>query len=113
MGEYDGSTVEVDHWYLWFFHVFMDVNTASPYYGKAPKRLASAYAGTAVYDNWVFADPKIADPTIWNRGIPTSPMKVGPDKGKYCINPKKISMCDNITVGTFPPAPEALSTEED
>jgi len=113
LSEYDGSTVELDHWYSWFFHVFMDVNTASPYYGKAPKRLASGYAGTAVYDNWVFADPKIADPTVWHRGIPTSPMKVGPDKGKFCINPKKISMCDSISQDTFPPAPEALPTKHD
>merc|ERR1712146_436578 len=37
-----------------------DVDKSVPHYGKAPRRLASAYAGTAVYNNWVLADPKIA-----------------------------------------------------
>jgi len=103
------ETVELDHWALWFFHVFMEVDKSVPHYGKAPKRLASAYAGTAVYHNWTLADPKIADPTVWNRGIPTSPMKVGPDKGKFCMNPQKIPLCSNITHDNFPPQPAAAS----
>merc|ERR1712061_325698 len=76
-----------------------------PHYGKAPKRLASAYAGTAVYENWRFADPKIAEPDIWYRGIPTHPETVGPNKGKFCMNPQKLDMCNNISQKTFPPAP--------
>jgi hypothetical protein len=103
------ETVELDHWALWFFHVFMDVDKSVPHFGKAPKRLASAYAGTAVYSNWTLADPKIADPTVWNRGIPTSPMRVGPDHGKYCMNPQKVSMCNNISQATYPPSPQAAS----
>merc|ERR1712232_435522 len=109
------ETVELDHWALWFFHVFMEVDKSVPHYGKAPKRLASAYAGTAVYHNWTLADPKIADPTVWNRGIPTSPMKVGPDKGKFCMNPQKIPLCSSITASNFPPgisAPAAASQQE-
>jgi hypothetical protein len=106
LSEYDGSTVVVDHWANWFFHVFMDVDKSVPHYGKAPKRLASAYAGTAIYDNWNLTDPKLADPTVWKRGIPTSPERVGPDRGKYCLNPTKIDMCNNISQKTFPPAPE-------
>lgn len=52
LSEYDNSTVTVDHWANWFFHVFMELDTSLAHYGKAPKRLASAYAGTAVYGNW-------------------------------------------------------------
>merc|ERR1712164_36481 len=107
LDEHKGEVVEVDHWANWFFHVFMDVDKSVPHYGKAPRRLASAYAGTAVYNNWVLADPKIADPTVWTRGIPTKPEKVGPDHGKYCMNPQKIDMCNNISQTTFPPTPEA------
>jgi len=99
--------VELDHWALWFFHVFMDVDKSVPHFGKAPKRLASAYAGTAVYSNWTLADPKIADPTVWNRGIPTTPMRVGPDVGKYCMNPQKIERCSNISQASFPPNTQA------
>eukprot|EP00421_Protoceratium_reticulatum_P073764 CAMPEP_0168426358 /NCGR_PEP_ID=MMETSP0228-20121227/35796_1 /TAXON_ID=133427 /ORGANISM="Protoceratium reticulatum, Strain CCCM 535 (=CCMP 1889)" /LENGTH=50 /DNA_ID=CAMNT_0008440375 /DNA_START=1 /DNA_END=150 /DNA_ORIENTATION=+ len=47
-------------------------------YGKAPKRLASAYAGMAAYSNWIVGDPAEKDPEIWRRGIPTSPERVGP-----------------------------------
>ena len=91
-----------------FFHVFMDTDKSVPHYGKAPRRLASAYAGTAVYGNWKLEDPTIADPTVWYRGIPTKPERVGPDHGKFCLNPQKIEMCSNITAGvTFPPKPEA------
>jgi len=112
LDEYDGSTIEVDHWYSWFFHIMMDVNKSVPWYGKAPHRISSGYSGTAVYDNWAFADPKIADPTVWFRGIPTKPMKVGPDKGKFCINPKKLDFCANISQTTFPPAPEAAASND-
>merc|ERR1712094_15806 len=48
--EYLNRTVELDHWANWFFHIFMETDSTSPYYRKAPRRLASAYAGTAVYD---------------------------------------------------------------
>lgn len=98
----------VDHWANWFFHVFMNVDKTDPAFGKAPRRLASAYAGTATYDNWKFEDPKIADPTVWFRGIPKHPEKVGPDHGKFCMNPQNISMCDNISEDTFPPKPEGV-----
>jgi len=107
ISEHTGETVEVDHWANWFFHVFMDVDETVPHYGKAPRRLASAYAGTATYANWVLADPKLADPTVWTRGIPTKPERVGPDHGKFCMNPQKIDMCSNISVTTFPPKPAA------
>jgi len=108
LAEWDGRVVTVDHWANWFFHVFMDVDTSVPHYGKAPRRLASAYAGTACYDNWDLTDPKIKDPTVWKRGIPLSPERVGPDHGKYCLNPMKIDMCNNISQTTFPPAPEPV-----
>jgi len=85
----------------------MEINTSLPHYGKAPKRLASAYAGTAVYANWNLTDPQLADPTVWYRGIPLHPERVGPDHGKYCMNPQKVPMCSNISVSTFPPKPEA------
>lgn len=107
LSEYDGRSVVVDHWANWFFHVFMDVDKSVPNYGKSPRRLASAFAGTAVYDNWKFADPKLDDPTVWHRGIPTKPERVGPDAGKYCLNAQKIPMCSNISQATFPPKPEA------
>jgi len=108
--EYLHVPIELDHWANWFFHIFMDTNKSVPHYGKAPSRLASAYAGTAVYDNWVFADPKIADPTVWHRGIPTSPERVGPSHGKYCLDTHKSPICSNISQTTFPPAPEAAGT---
>jgi len=103
--EHNKEVVEVDHWANWFFHVFMEVDKSVPHYGKAPKRLASAYAGTATYDNWNLTDPKLADPTVWFRGIPTSPERVGPSKGKFCLNPTKKDMCNNISQTTFPPKP--------
>merc|ERR1711953_566631 len=81
--EYIETEIELDHWASWFFHIFMDTNTSMPHYGKAPSRLASAYAGTAVYANWVMEDPKIKDPQVWKRGIPMEPEKVGPSKGKF------------------------------
>jgi len=107
--EYDHSSVVVDHWANWFFHVFMEVDkdtTRTPY-GKAPIRLASAYAGTAVYANWTLRDPKIDDPKVWTRGIPLTPERVGPSRGKFCLNPTKIDMCNNISTTSFPPTPEA------
>merc|ERR1711920_629673 len=107
----DGKrTVELDHWANWFFHIFMEVNTSSPFYGKAPRRLASAYAGMAVYDNWVFEDPKIKQPDIWYRGIPTTPERVGPAAGKYCFDTQKVGKyCANISQNTFPPKGEPAS----
>jgi hypothetical protein len=105
--EYLKVPIELDHWANWFFHIFMDTNKSVPHYGKAPSRLASAYAGTAVYANWIMEDPKIKDPTVWNRGIPTSPERVGPSHGKYCMDTHKTPICANISQKTFPPAPEA------
>lgn len=106
--EYLKKPIELDHYASWFFHIFMDTNKSTPWYGKAPSRLASAYAGTAVYDNWVMEDPKIADPTVWHREIPTSPERVGPAKGKMCFNTKKADICENITQSTFPPPGEPI-----
>merc|ERR1712232_1195267 len=108
--EYLKVPIQLDHWANWFFHIFMDTNTSKPHYAKAPSRLASAYAGTAVYDNWVFEDPKIKDPTVWHRGIPTSPERVGPSHGKYCMDTHKSPICSNISQATFPPAPEAAGS---
>jgi hypothetical protein len=109
--EYLKVPIELDHWANWFFHIFMDTNKSVVHYAKAPSRLASAYAGTAVYANWKMQDPKIDDPDIWNRGIPTSPERVGPDHGKYCMDTKKQFICSNVSVSTFPPAGEpALKT---
>jgi len=105
--EYLNKPIELDHWANWFFHIFMDTNKSAPNYGRAPSRLASAYAGTAVYDNWVFEDPKITDPTVWNRGIPTSPERVGPSAGKFCMDTHKTAICSAISQSTFPPAAEA------
>jgi len=104
--EYLKVPIELDHWASWFFHIFMDTNTSVPHYGKAPSRLASAYAGTAVYNNWVFEDPKVKDPDVWRRGIPTTPERVGPSAGKYCMDTKKSPMCSNISQSTFPPKGE-------
>jgi len=111
--EYLNVPIELDHWANWFFHIFMDTNKSKPHYGKAPSRLASAYAGTAVYDNWIMEDPTIKDPTVWNRGIPTSPERVGPSKGLYCMDTHKTGphgICGNISQASFPPAPEAAVT---
>lgn len=104
--EYLKTPIEVDHWATWFFHIFMDVNASMPHFGKAPSRLASAYAGTAVYANWVFEDPKLRDPEVWHRGIPTSPQRVGPDAGKFCMDTKKVPFCANISQISFPPPGE-------
>merc|ERR1712217_550960 len=104
--EYLKVPIELDHWANWFFHIFMDTNTSKPHYAKAPSRLASAYAGTAVYDNWKFEDPVISDPTVWHREIPTSPMRVGPWAGKFCGDTKKSPICANITSTNFPPKGE-------
>merc|ERR1719440_718644 len=105
--EYEDREVELDHWANWFFHIFMETNKSAPFYGKAPKRLASAYAGMAVYSNWVIGDPIVARPDVWYGGIPTEPEKVGPDHGKFCMNPKKVPQCDSISQKTFPPPPDA------
>jgi len=110
--EYLNTPIELDHWASWFFHIFMDTNTSVPHYGKAPSRLASAYAGTAVYANWVMEDPKIKDPSVWNRGIPTHPEKVGPSHGKKCMDTHKSPICSNISQETFPPKGEKLSPME-
>lgn len=104
--EYLNVPIELDHWANWFFHIFMDTNNSVPHYGRAPSRLASAYAGTAVYANWKFEDPKVSDPTVWYRGIPTSPQKFGPSKGQFCMDTHKTPICSNISQSTFPPAPE-------
>jgi len=105
--EYLKVPIELDHWANWFFHIFMDTNSSVPHFRQAPSRLASAYAGTAVYDNWIFEDPAIRDPDVWHRGIPTSPEIVGPDKGKMCMNTQKSPICANISQATFPPRGEA------
>eukprot|EP00933_Yihiella_yeosuensis_P050950 TRINITY_DN4875_c1_g2_i2.p1 TRINITY_DN4875_c1_g2~~TRINITY_DN4875_c1_g2_i2.p1 ORF type:complete len:556 (-),score=148.98 TRINITY_DN4875_c1_g2_i2:400-2067(-) len=104
--EYLKVPIELDHWANWFFHIYMDTNTSQPHYGKAPSRLSSAYAGTAVYANWIMEDPKIRDPDVWHRGIPTEPEKVGPSKGKFCMDTHKDPMCADISQSTFPPKPE-------
>jgi len=108
--EYGNGVVELDHWADWFFHIFMETNKSAPMYGKAPRRLASAYAGMAVYTNWVVGDPAVKDPEVWRRGIPTSPERVGPDAGKFCLNPKKADFCSDISQKTFPPAEDAEAT---
>jgi hypothetical protein len=114
LSEWDGRTVTLDHWANWFFHVFMavDETVAGEHFGKAPERLASAYAGTACYQNWNLTDPKLADPTVWFRGIPKSPERVGPSHGKYCMNPSKLDICNNISQTSFPPAPEAAPVKK-
>merc|ERR1711959_563177 len=104
---YEDREVELDHWANWFFHIFMETDKSAPMYGEAPKRLASAYAGMAVYSNWVVGDPIVGRPDVWYGGIPTEPEKVGPDHGKFCMNPKKVPQCNNITQKTFPPPPDA------
>jgi hypothetical protein len=109
--EYLNKTVVLDHWAYWFFHIFMDTDPNSEVFGKAPLRLGSAYAGFAVYSNWEFGPPAAKDPEVWTRGIPTKPMAVGPDKGKMCINPKKVDYCADIRQTNFPPAPEAAPSE--
>merc|ERR1719502_620741 len=109
--EYLDVPIELDHWASWFFHIFIDTNKSVVHYAKAPSRLASAYAGTAVYANWKMQDPKIDQPDIWTQGIPTSPMKVGPDRGKFCMDTKKAFICSNVTATNFPPQGEpALQT---
>jgi hypothetical protein len=105
--EFEDREVELDHWANWFFHIFMETNKSAPFYGQAPKRLASAYAGMAVYSNWIIGDPTIGRPNVWNDGIPTHPEKVGPDHGKFCLNPKKVDYCNNISQSTFPPPADA------
>merc|ERR1712137_747489 len=109
--EYLEVPIELDHWASWFFHIFMDTNTSMPHYAKAPSRLASAYAGTAVYNNWIMEDPKIRDPEVWHRGIPTKPMAVGPSKGQFCMNAKKLPFCDGISQATFPPKGEPADSQ--
>jgi len=108
--EYLETPIELDHWANWFFHIFMDTNTSMPHYAKAPSRLASAYAGTAVYNNWDMEDPKIKDPEVWHRGIPTEPMKVGPARGQFCLNAKKVDLCEGINQSSFPPTTGAAAT---
>jgi len=108
--EYLKVPIELDHWADWFFHIFMDTNKSSPHYSIAPTRLGSAYAGTAVYANWQIGDPKLLDPTVWNRGIPTSPERVGPSHGKFCMDTQHSPICSNISQASFPPAPEAAGT---
>merc|ERR1719401_629592 len=93
-------------------HVFMGTNQSVPHYGRAPSRLASAYAGTAVYANWVMEDPKIKDPEVWHRGIPTTPERVGPDAGHFCMNPKKAPFCSDVSQLTFPPKGEPAVAAE-
>jgi hypothetical protein len=105
--EYLNKPIELDHWANWFFHIFMDTNKSVPHYGKGPSRLASAYAGTAVYDNWKFEDPKISNPDVWTHGIPLHTEKVGPSHGKYCLDTHKSPICSNISQSSFPPKPEA------
>merc|ERR1712066_1155012 len=86
-------------------------NKSKPHYGRAPSRLASAYAGTAVYDNWLFEDPAVSNPDVWHRDIPTSPMRVDPWRGKFCGDTKKSPICANISQTTFPPKGEPADKE--
>jgi hypothetical protein len=93
--EYLGRTVVMDHYANWFFHVFMEVNESAPNYGRSPIRLASAYAGTAVYKDWIFDDPEVAHPGIFSADIPHT--KSGNDKfGRYCLNPTGRDTCFNV-----------------
>jgi len=104
--EFMGRTVEVDHYANWFFHVMMEVNSSSPVYGKAPIRLASAYAGTAVYGNWRLQDPNITHPGIFSADVPTTKDA----SGAFCLNPTVIDECKSVKVkddedgpANFPP----------
>lgn len=97
--EYLGRTVEMDHYANWFFHVMMEVNESVPNYGKSPIRLASAYAGTAVYQNWVLEDPNITHPDIFLADMPTTADEHLADSGKYCLNPTFFEPC--LTVKPF------------
>lgn len=93
--EYLGRTVEMEHYANWFFHVFMEVNASDHAYGKAPIRLASAYAGTAVYQDWIFEDPEITYPGIFSVDIPTTASDLG-KFGKYCLNPTQLDSCSLV-----------------
>ncbi len=94
--EYLGRTVELDHYANWFFQLFMEVNTSAPNYGKSPIRLTSAYSGTAVYRNWIFADPNVTRPGIFSADIPTTPDEKLADSGKYCLNPTLWEDCSLV-----------------
>lgn len=98
--EYLGRTVTMDHYANWFFHVFMEVNETAPNYGKSPIRLASAYAGTAVYQDWIFADPEITHPGIFGADIPTTPAQGDffASHGRYCLNPQNKYGCTKVKV---------------
>lgn len=95
--------VEMDHYVTYFFHIFMRTdNPTDPNFGKYPIRLASAYAGFAVYYNWKVGDPAtnfndaldIVDTDVWSRGVPdpalgqSIEMPNGPPWtwGGYCNN---------------------------
>jgi hypothetical protein len=95
--EYLGRTVTLDHYANWFFHVFMEVNETAPNYGKSPIRLASAYAGTAVYENWKFEDPEIAHPGIFTADVPTT-RATNDAFGRYCLNPQGREACIRLSV---------------
>merc|ERR1719215_634912 len=86
--EYINKTVVVEHYANWFFHVFMSTDTEDPAYGKAPIRLASAYAGTAVYQDWIFADPEVTHPGIFTVDVPTHSAPF-PMFGEFCLNPTR------------------------
>jgi hypothetical protein len=95
--EYLGRTVVMDHYANWFFHVFMEVNETAPNYKRSPIRLASAYAGTAVYKDWIFQDPEVTHPGIFSADVPTT--AANPDTfGKYCLNPTKRETCKHVKV---------------
>lgn len=110
--------VEMDHWVTYFFHIFMRTdNPEDPLFGMVPIRLASAYAGFAVYHNWTLADPTTvpnfavdvggaADSNVWSRGIPTGDDVIdqgaGPPWtwGKYCNNAQAgfqgVDVCNDV-----------------
>jgi len=102
--EFVGGAIELDHWANWFFHIFMDTNTSQPHYGKAPSRISDnsgyhAKTGFSVYGEWEFGDPKIKDPSVWHRGIPTKD-EAG---AKPCFNADRTSFCEDISQSNFPP----------
>jgi len=95
--EYLGGTVAMDDYANWFFHVFMEVNSSAPNYGRSPVRLASAFAGTAVYQDWVFEDPEITHPGIFVADILTT--RADNDRfGRYCLNPRGLEGCKHVKV---------------
>jgi hypothetical protein len=110
--------VEMDHWVTYFFHIFMRTdNKDDALHGKVPIRLASAYAGFAVYFDWKLGNPAnftndavdvggALDVDVWNRGIPEGddlierPNGAPWTWGKYCNNAQNgfagVDVCNDV-----------------